>query len=443
MNSSFKDKKPHSQSLGTKVMLLRKHHSISQEMLSEVIRTRRDKIVSVERGESEYTEAHVKAIKQYFDIVDLPLEEDEREAFVKRIYRWRDYMKLRSISEAKDFGKDLAQVVKLEPCDPDLVMLYRMFEVRMLAQAGDYAAADDALCLPEDVIEKASYENLYHYYYNKGYLSSYREDHEESVTFFLKALDIYESIENLLPEKDTGLYYNIARCYMYTDLPNNTLYYLLKARDVYAEEKLSILRIAIDRDIAVCRIQLNQLRNVEKILDKCLVDAKSLKDGFFIGTILHMHGFLNKQANNKEAAIDYFKKALEYHTEGSVFMYETLYYKIQCHIEIREFSKASQLLKQAKTTCANERWKANFEALGHFLIISRSITQVNQESENYIESIAIPHFFKWHSYFFALEYYRLLENHYERSRRTARASEMTKKALAIALRCFANQKGGI
>jgi len=443
MNSSNKGKIAYEElSVGQKIMLLRKHHRISQELLSETIKTRRDKIVSVERGESNYTKKQLKALAQYFGIVGLPLEKDDREAYVRRHYRWRDYMKAGRMEEAKAFGKKLAPVVKLEPCDPDLVMLHRMFDVRMLAVTGEYTAAEEKLVFPKEVLENTSDENRYHYYFNKGLLSTYRGDYEESIDFFLKAIDIYENSDSFSPENDAGLYSNIARCYIYIDLPGNALFYLRKAKDVYVEDKLSPFHSAIDCDMALCYIQLNQLMDVEKLLEKCLLHAKSLNEDTHVGRVWHLYGLLNKNTEKWETAIEYFDKALECYLENSPPYFLSQYEKIHCLIESREFSKAAKLLAQIQASCTDEAWSEDFEALRHCLIISRRITCVNPESENYIENVAIPRFCDRHNYFTAFEYLKLFEFHFRRSRRPTRATEMKVKMLTITLRCFANRKGG-
>lgn len=437
-------------SVGEKVMRMRMMRRLTHEMVSRIIKIKSkinlesEALAAAEQGDCEFTKEQLKAIKSFFKIEGLPLTDDERVAFVRRIYLWRDYMKAGRIDEAKAMRKELKQVELLGPCDFDLVYLFKMFDLRLLAVTGKYDEADSWIELYIlRHVKDFNDENLYHYYYNKGFLCSCRGDYEESVEFFLKALDIYEGNESILPGADSGLYYNISWCYTYLEFPNQAVFFLQKAKEVYADGRISPFPLGVDCDLAVNYIHLNQIRYVERMLGKCLVEARSINDDSRIAHVLYVFGLLNKKIERWETAIDYYEQALEYCQEGSVFSFPILYHKIHCLIESNMLATATKALKQVNESCEDEMWKVYFGALGRFLDIKHKMTRRRPESEHYILSVAIPRFRKENDYFFALDYYRLLESYYEKTNREIESSQMTKEILAIFTRCYVNQKGGV
>jgi len=239
--------------------------------------------------------------------------------------------------------------------------------------------------------------------------------------------------------KDNGwLYYNIAMCYSDIEMPYNAISFFQKAKLAYPDNNTTNFVLNADRGIALNYIKANQLKDAERLINKCQVKSEILQDDAHIGFNLFCFGYMNKHAKNWETAIEYFDKALEHFAEDNVNYYSSIYHKIQCIIHTRAFTKANQLLKQAKDICKEHRiWAVYFEALGYYLKISNSMTSSgNDRPIEYIETIAIPHFIKMHDYFVAIDYYLLLGKHYERLRSVKKSLIMTEAIHNIYKRCF-------
>ena len=423
-------------SVSEKVLLLRKHHKVSQEVLAEIIQTRKERIVAIERGDNEYTQTQLAVIKKEFDIENLPLTAHERDIFKGRLYHWRSHIRARRLSEARQIYKETAHAANMEPYDPDMAMLHKLIETQMLSAEGDFATAEAKLDVLEGSIGRMSDECLYHYYYNCGFLYINRGQYADSLPYFLQAYDHKEGMDGFLPDDDKWLCYNIAGCYTFIDMPYLAIHFAHKIKDITDD-----YGIWLDNMLAQNYIYTNQLKEAKKLLDKSLIKAESIKDHETVGYIMFCNGLLYKKAEQWTEAIRYFNEALEYYPNGSDMYFFTLYHKGICTIKTRAFIDAQKLGEHAKKIYGtHKRWSIYFETLGHMVIVSSHMTSYNDESTDYIESVAISHFIKHHDYLFALECYQLLEQHYKKCRRNTRSFEMTKEILSIYMRCFANHE---
>ena len=441
---SLKSQKNESQNLSVaeKVLMLRTHHKVSQVELAEFMRVKKERISYAERGDAEYTEEHLKSIKERFDIVGLPLTARECVAFRERLYYWRDLIRAKRMEEARAIHKEMFNIYNLEPCDPEMVMLYRMIEVKFLVAEGNNKSATEKLDIPQKRIDEMSDENKFHFWNNKGALYTYQGCCEEGLEFLLKAYKLMGNNEALVYEDDGALYYAIAMCYTYIEIPHHAITFWQKARQAYPTKRTTRFILRVEQGLALNYVKINQLDDAETLLNKCLIMAESIKGENYLSHTLFCYGYMHKKAKNWGAAVEYFDKALNYAPKGSVDYYPCIYHKIQCIIHTRAFTKAGQLLEQVKNICKNDDvWAVYFEALGHYLKISRRMTSnENDESIEYIENIAIPYFIKMHDYLNAVEYYLLLEQHHEKMKRIMQSLLMTKAILDIYTRCYVNLK---
>jgi len=406
-------------SVGEKIALLRIHNKITQVAFAEEIKAGLDRVSKVESGKGEYTEIQVKAAKILFKIVGLPLSERERVVFIERLYRWRDAIRARDMDEARKIYKEMANIDNLEPCDFDMVMLCKIFEAYMLMVENDLAAAGKILNSAASKLERMNNENQYHYYMNKGYFDYLQGHHEDSLVFYQKAEKLLSSNEELLPEDDAILYYNIGLCYSYIQIPYMAIHYFLKARQIYPENRKNSWYQYLNFNLALNYIKVNQPNEAEKLLNKCTVRAEGAKDDFMIGLSLYGFGHMHKNAENWTIAIRYFEQAIDYLPNETNGYFSAFYHMIFCMIKARLFSKARDELEIAQAECKNnELWATYFQSLEHFFSISKRMSIVNYIASDYIENIAIPYFRKNHDHFIALEYCALLEQHYEKIRRT-------------------------
>ena len=421
-----------------KVYLLRMHNNIPLHILAEFIGVGMERLKKIEKDLEEYNEAHREAIKKLFNIVGLPLTEQECVAFRERLYYLYSLIRDKKMDEAKAIQKELVNIDKLKPCDFEMVILCKLIEIQLLLSEGNYISAEDKHNLLQDDLDMMGYENLFHYNYNKGALYVHQDCYDEGLNFFMKASELMDDKKVLIPNENGYLYYYISMCYSYLGIPYHAISYWQKAKQMYPDNNTTGFILNADRGIALNYIRTNQLKDAERLLNKCQAKSEGLKDNAHIGVTLLFFGHMYKKAENWVAAIKYYDMAIECLPVGTINYSASVYHKIFCVIHTRAFTKAEQLLEQAKDIFKeNKVWAVYFEALGHYLKISRSMTSYkNKTSIKYIESIAIPHFTKMHDYFIAMDYYSLLAKHHEKLKSTLKSLRMIKGLNDILKRCF-------
>jgi len=427
-----------------KVIMIRKKNKVPQIALAEAINIGKDRISRIERGEEEYTEKHLKAIKEYFMIVGLPITDQECIAFRERLYYWRDLIRAKKFDEANVIRKEVANIDRIAPYALELVWLCKMIEMQLCIAEGDYKSASAKLEIPQKSIDEMNIENTFHYLYNKGVLCVHQDKYEEGLDYLLRAYELMEDDESFMSRDNGYLYYYMAMSYSYLELPYQAIVFWQKARQAHPSNITSGFTLNADRGNIPEYIKTNQIKAAEKLLNKCQIKAESIRDDEHIGMTFFYYGYLHRNTKRWVSAIEYFEKAMDLLPEGTDRYYSSHYHKVHCIIKTRAFSKARQCLDQAISLCnASDVWKSYFEALEHYLKISNYMTSFkNDESIEYILNIAIPYFIKMHDYFTAIDYYSLLETHYEKIESKMKSLLMTKAIHGIYKRCFTGDGRG-
>ena len=428
--------------IGEKIKLLRKAKGITQAELAEIILSNSAKISRVENGDEEYSQEELKAIKEHFEITEMPLTELECAAFKERLYIWRSLIRDYRISEAKELHKKMSPIINLEPCDPDLSMLYRLFEALLLLAENKLDAAEEKLNYFQSVLDKLNSELAYHFYHRMGSLHLFRKDYEGALKFYKLAYEI-DSLKDISPEDNERLCCNIAICYTNLELPNRSIMFLSKINRVNIEKRATIANINLDIALARSYTAIGEFEEAENILNKCLVQAKGIDDNFCIVVTLFYLGLLYRRSESWEKSIEYFDQTLNIIETSSAYYPWSFYYKIRCLIGAREFSEAEKELGQAKDLYSTDDVHLIlFNSLDHFLTISKRMTIYNEESVKYIETVTIPHLIKIRVSLEAINYYELLEQHYIKTRKNVKSLLMRKAICDIYERIFVNKQGG-
>jgi len=429
-------------STGMKIKELRRHNRIPQDMFAEIIGVAEDKVRRAEKDKYEYTEVELQRIKERFNIVGLPLTEHERDIFYRHLYYVRSLIRGKRLTESRDIFNELTNIDNLEPCDSEIVALCKMFEAQLTIAEGFYVSAEKKLkSYNPDIVYD---ENTYHYFFNKGYLGICCEDYDEGLEYLLKAYELIEIHKDLVLEDDERLYYYIAICYTYIEVPYRAMFFIQKAQQVQvcSENRAPNLSLHLNRMLAMNCIYTNHFDEAKKLLDKCLIEYKSIKDEALAGDTLFFFGSMYRQMKNWDMAIEYYDSALNCLPDSTNNYFAALYGKIYCVIQTREFTKAGQMVEEAKKqSIANMLWTKYFEALQHYLTIIRRLTSSdNDKACNYIVNEALPYFYENHDYFLAIDYCRLLEQHYKKLKNSRLSFMMADKTLKIYERCLINHR---
>jgi len=422
-----------------KITILREYHRVKKVDMAAAMYIDVDKVYKVEKGQALYSDGQLDNLRKKFDIVGMPLSELECAVAKERLYYMRDLARDDRLEEAKAICTELANIVNLDPCDDDLPLLYRLLEVVVLFADGKDDVAAEKLDYLQGRLDDMNDEHLYYFKYNMGTLKIRQRDIEEGLEFCKQALEMHESGNKFLPEEVDRLHYSIALCFSYLQFPNRAIFYLLKARGSYNVRRTNILGLRLDIMLANNYVKVNELDEAGKLLDSCLVRAKSIKDDSCIGQTMDVFARLHVKNENWDEAIKCLDQALKYFKEGTFGYLAALYLKIHCIAGNRNYAKAKKLQEETRRLYRmDEVFAPYFRSLARYITVKGRVSIYNDEDVEYIEKVAIPNFEKNHGYFIAIEYYKLLEAYYV-DKNNKKSLLMSQAIRKIEQRCFSHQ----
>jgi len=420
-------------SVTEKLTLLRKALGLTQHDIAAFLLTRQARISHIERHGEDFFEEEIERLKAKYDIVGMPLTGDECEVFKGRLYIWRDLIRSGDINKAKEMQLELHKVVNLDPCDSDLPMLYRLFEVLLLVVGGDKTYVPDEKMLHlGKLYNEMPEEHRYHYDFHMGTLHAFKRDFETALEFYTKALETAKSYRGVFPDEEERVYHNLAVCYTEIEQPNRALIFLSEIPKTNFTNRATPSSLGVDLMRAINYYKVGIYDEALKILNDCFMRANTNNNDFYTGLSLHHLGVLHKFLGEWDKAIEYFNKELNIFDENVHYHTWALYYKIRCIIGMRKFVEAEKELTRIKpSTNAINEYSILFEALNHIMRLHKNNSHYNKKAVEYLKNTAIPFFIKTNKRFEALDCYEILERHEDKSGTDKRALEINRSIREI------------
>ncbi|MCL2169498.1 MAG: helix-turn-helix transcriptional regulator [Defluviitaleaceae bacterium] len=401
-----------------KIRALRKAKGTTQVELAEVILSSSASVSRVELGDYTYNKEEIAAIKSHFGITDMPLTEHECEAFRNGLYFWRDHIRDKRMVEAREMRDRFSPVLILEPCDDDLPLLYRLFDILLMFYEGGLDKAEQELDKLESKVDTMLPEHLYYFNTNKGSLLALRKRFENALEFYLKALHIFENNKLPFQTNINVLYYHIAHCYTSMESPSHAIIFLGKIPELSNSGKIATYEIGIDILRAINFRMVGHFQEAESLLKNCLLQAKGVQSKSYVGFTLFNLGMLYRCLGKWDEAISHLDQALDTFEMASEYHLPVVYHRICCLIEKRDFVKAEAEIELSEALCSqNQDHVILIKSLPHILNISRRISTYDGESVDFIENITIPFLIKECESFEAVKCYELLLHHFKRTKK--------------------------
>jgi len=426
-----------------KLKILRESYKVTQVNLADAIFADASKISKAEAGLTQYTDIQIDNALKHLGMPGMPLSETDCAVKYKELYMFHDNIRDKRFDEARKQHEDMATIVRLDPCDENLPMLYRLFEVALFIYGQESLdAAEKKLEYFHNILDKITNEHRYHYYFHMGVILTRRGRYKESLECYLQALELSKGL-NILEFVDIKrIHLGIASCYSLLEFPYRAISY---AQSVYSyaqhnNRKVSVYDLHFDNMLALNYIKVNELDKAEKILKNTIICARSINDNQYIGMTLTNFGRLHKQNENWCIALDYFGQTMECFEKSSTNYLRALHEVIFCMAGMRKYTKAQQLLDKTEYMYHDhEIFHVPFKALRDYITIRSRLSLFHQPVE-YIETIAIPHFKKTHDYFLAKDYNKLLASYYE-NKNNKKTLTATEAICQIYERCLLNNEG--
>ena len=412
------------------IKTIRNAKGITQVDLANLLSYDPRKIMAIEAGKEDYTPEDIHKVKEYLGIQGMPLTYKERVIFIKKLFRFRDIIPDDRFDEIKALYEELLPVLNFECFDPELALYFRLFEVIMLVRQGEVSKAKEEMSFfTPDKVEEMNPRHLYHYYCNQARFLHIDHELKKALKLYKKALKLTKNHEGFSRAEIDKVNANVAVCLSSLCYPNSALMFLSR---VNYEDENSHYSLNADSLIAVNYARIGEYEEAQELIDETLIRAKSAGNKLYTSLSLYYFGIIYIFSKTWDKGIERFDEALGLFEKDSFYYMWSIYYKIRCLIEKRDFNAADKILKETEALFSTSDYlQIHFNFLYHFRIISKSITNLKTESAEYIENIAIPYFLKIQSKYEAIRACELLIEHYRRTQRETKALKITELLLEI------------
>ena len=405
------NKNPTHLPIGEKIRQIRQAKGLSQDNLAKNVGKSKALISRLERGESEFDNETLTAIKKALGIEKAPLTERELEIYWERLWGWHAFVHARRMDKAKGAQEELKQIIDL-PFETELIMLYKLIDARILFINREDTAVEERLADVEASIdlEQASDELLYLYHRVKGGAltaattrttnSPTFESMKERLNHFLLAYEYSEKMQI----SDPSLLFSIGNNYLFSARPIMAMRYLEQAKREYDMDKTLDYPIAINSLLAVCYDMLGEYTSAIKLNEAMYAEAIKHNNPYHIGTALLNIGISYGQDGDTDSALRYIEESIPFFGETINQASEAVPQSIEdAHAATFLYvcalcNKAIYLMKKKDTAgCKAALEKAmdlakDFEVLTMEVETTRHMTLKEENSTEYLESVALPYF---------------------------------------------------
>jgi len=421
---------------------VRKADRENQEDIAHILDISPSGVSRIEKGEFEYTEEQENILRKHYHLVGIPLREREYPGFRNNITLMRDYTRDGKIDEAKKVQEKVKGILKLEFCEPDFCTLYRLTEVLLFQEEKKLDDAEELLSSLQKDVDSFSSENIFHYNSCMGSLYSLQDDEENALPYYKKAYNVRDSSAFISLEDKNRLCFNFAKCYTSLERPHRSIMVISRLDRGNALRQISISNLSIDILQANNYTMIAIYEESEEILQKCLLDATSLDNTFYIGLTNLSFGVLYIYKEEWADAVKYTKQAIPFLEKNSRFHLNALYFCARGSIELKDTEEVYAILKVFESL--ENKSEANevlYNTIKHIMAIKSYKSQFFEDSVNYIEEVSIPFFIKSRDSMEAAVLYELLEKTYGK-RKKLESYRASKDAKELYKKIFFDHEGG-
>jgi len=319
--------------IGEKIRQIRVAKGLSQENLAHASGKSKSLISRLERGESEFDDMTLAAIKEYLGIINAPLLEHELEIYKARLWSYNDLVHSKRHSEAEEM-KDTMSIILDLPYERDFIIMYKMISARLL-HYDDIAAIETYINEVEPLLDGACDDAVYLYRLAKGRFCDVTGDYKAALTHYLRALEYMDDMQKSYPI----LVYSVARNYSLYGRPILAKLYFERAKKEYTGDRTHEFMYAVDNAIGFCCAKLGELDRAHKLFESSLFQAKSVNDKRWTGLTLYNISLVYYQKKDYKTSLKYVEESLEYLVDEVNQYIEAIVAKARCHKKSRYYCR--------------------------------------------------------------------------------------------------------
>lgn len=347
----------------------------------------------------------------------------------EKLKEWYELIVFKKAEESRKCMEELIQQ-KDTLNNHHLYIFFELFRIRHLLLENEVEKAYEAwkdIRQYEDTFDE---EMEYYFHLGSGLVLYYQGDYENSYLQLMEAKNYSVSI-NLEDWEESDLYYLLA---LSASQANN-----ISASIFNADQALTIFQKQYNLvKSADCHILLGinygRLKNYGKALENYHLVSKiatQTNDYYQLGVIYHNIGVIESRLGNYESALSNYKKSLFYRVEKASDneIFETIYCLIFENYKIGEFDECNKWINKGLSYLDSSREDTTTAEI-HLNIYTMLISNDDNTSQ-YLENVAIPHFIDKKQHRFVIRYCMIISNLLEGERSYKKSSKYLRLAIDL------------
>ena len=409
-----------------KMKLLRSLRGTSQPELAGGMERSIATFIRSETGKRKFKAEELKKGLKYLGLEGLPLDDEEALEFKHKLYDFRDKIRNEHHDEVQNLRIHLSCITFAKSFEPDLYMLFLIFEAFYLLRLGKIEEVRKTLVPYVRSVKKNSNEVQYHFYHLLGVLHRMRMNFKKSRRYFLlaeeKKTDDFES--DPLLGLNLAVFYGESGKYTVAVAKLERMYHL------FNHDTPNVQTMLLYNELGMNYVRLGHTEQAKELFHKISGIAKVLKNEDFSRYCLGNLGVAHFIAKEYEDAIYYLNQAVEQSNEISYNYFECLYYKTLCLMHMENPDYRTELKNGLANAKGNEYFSIMFNALYHLTTIDK------QTSMDYIEHTAIPKMLELYQYSKTFDFFTALSNAYAKRSKAGGSKKDYIKSLEIGMKAF-------
>ncbi|WP_319004456.1 helix-turn-helix domain-containing protein [Halobacillus litoralis] len=347
----------------------------------------------------------------------------------EKLKGWYEMIVFKHKEEARKLKEELIQQKDMLN-NHHLYIFYELFRIRHLLLENEVEKAYETwrnIRQHEDTFDE---EMEYYFHLTSGLVCYYKGDFEESYLELMEAKNYSISI-NIEDWEKSDLYYLLALSASQANNISASIFNADQALTIF-QKQYNLLKSA-DCHILL-GINYGRLKNYGKALENYHLVSKiasQTKNYYQLGLVHHNIGVIESRRGNFDSALMNYKKSLSYRSGiASVHeIFETIYCLIFENYKIGNYDECKKWIVEGSSHL-NSSTKETTTAKIHLTIYSKLINEDNDTGE-YLESIAIPHFLEKKQHRFVIRYSMIVADIFEAERSYKKSSKYLRLAIDL------------
>jgi HTH-type transcriptional regulator, quorum sensing regulator NprR len=392
--------------IGMIISIYRQQQGITQEELSKGICS----VPYLSKLENNKIVANEEIVALLLSRLGLSYENiiSEQKQLNEEILAWYQAIIDRDSDKAEQYAHVLPEKIKhIE--NINLVINYKLTLLRYYLYKKQLSLALQLIEYFDKIKEKLTNGQLLYFYCFYGIYLCLNQQYEDGIEKFETAKSISDKMRYIEPE----LIYYLALTYCHLHRPSLTLIYGHKALELFNSSSQYLRSIDCQLMIGISYVIIRQFNHAEHYFHNILNIAQSLKLTNIIGKTLHNLGYLHAVKGDRQKAINYYLKSLDYEKNELDYL-TTTYYLAKEYALCNDVTSAIMWISDSTSKLETLKIAGKIaEHLMHkFHCLYLEINRKEEELQKYLEDVAVPFFEQTHDWLYLTDCYEKLADMY-------------------------------